>query len=211
MSLHQRNYLAYLKYLKSRHPLMKSLIAMLNLLKIVQIPLEMIVAKFTAANNRKSIFILVVELSKFVLKFGIWQGSGWRVVPAQLSVPLERKDDHFHQYQFQDCKSQIKNLESKMSDLDFQLKNGNVNLKDQYRGQDPLKTYLKGHKSNIYTSQPQLTFSPCLDWKSWTRELTHLARPSVYGKYNYNVFFIIIKLNLLLSFKFRFIYVTWRC
>lgn len=195
MSLHQRNLLAYLKYLKSRHPLMKSLITILNLLKIVQIPLEMIVAKFTAS-NQKSIFILVVELSKFVLKFGIWQGSGWRLVPGQLSVPLERKDHHFHQYnnQMQDNNyhGQIKNLESKMSDLDFQLKDQNIHLKEGIQQQDPLKAYLKGHKSNIYTSQPQLTFSPCLDWKSWTRELTHLARPSVYGKNNNHYIYIFI-------------------
>ena len=63
-----------------------------------------------------------------------------------------------------------------MDQLDLQIK--------ESKSKDPLRSYLKGHKSNFYTNQPQLTFTPCVDWKSWTREFVHLARPSVYGKKN---------------------------
>lgn len=171
MSLNQRNLLAYFSYLKSRHPLMKPLITLINLIKIVQIPLEMIVTKLLMGRegNGRGLFILIVELSKLVIKFGIWQGSGWRPVPKQFSVSIDRQSSN------EDVTSDhLKELEAKMDQLDTQIKDS--------KSKEPLRSYLKGHKSNQFTSQPQLTFSPCVDWKSWTREFVHLARPSVYGK-----------------------------
>ena len=57
---------------------------------------------------------------------------------------------------------------------------GDVKLKES-KTKEPLFSYLKGHKTNLLTIQPQFTFQPCEDWKSWTRELAHLIRPSLYG------------------------------
>lgn len=169
MSLNQRNLLAYFNYLKTRHPLMKSLITLINLIRIVQIPLEMIVAK--VAKKKETIFVLILELSKFIIKFGIWQGSGWRPVPKQFYTSIERRDEN--NFNVEGEESKVKRLEEKMDRLDLQLK--------QAKSKDPLNYYLKGHKSNIYTLQPQTSFNPCADWTSWTRELTHLARPSIYA------------------------------
>lgn len=171
MSLNQRNLLSYFSYLKSRHPLMKPLITLINLIKIVQIPLEMVVTKLLMGRegNGRGIFILIVELSKLVIKFGIWQGSGWRPVPKQFSVSIDRQSSNDSV-----ITDSAKELESKMDQLDAQIKDS--------KSKDPLRSYLKGHKSNQFTNQPQLTFSPCIEWKSWTREFVHLARPSVYGK-----------------------------
>lgn len=180
MSLNQRNLLSYFNYLKSRHPLMKSLMTLINLIRIVQIPLEMIVAKI--AKQKEAIFVLILELSKFIIKFGIWQGSGWRPVPKQFYTSIERRDENNFNLSLNnnnnstsDCdnESKVKRLEEKMDRLDLQLK--------ESKSKDPLIYYLKGHKSNNFTIQPQLNFKPCDDWKSWTRELTHLARPSVYA------------------------------
>ena len=171
MSLNQRNLLSYFSYLKSRHPLMKPLITLINMVKIAQIPLEMVVTKLLMGGegNGRGLFILIVELSKFVIKFGIWQGSGWRPVPKQFSVSIDRQTSNDQLA----CDS-LHELEAKMDQLDLQIK--------ESKSKDPLRAYLKGHKSNIYTYQPQLTFSPCIEWKTWTREFVHLARPSVYGK-----------------------------
>ena len=169
MSLNQRNLLAYFNYLKTRHPLMKSLMTLINLIRIVQIPLEMIVAKLS--KNNEAVFVLALELSKFVIKFGIWQGSGWRPVPKQFYTSIERKEENNFNVEGEDSK--VKRLEEKMNRLDLQLK--------EAKSREPLDYYLKGHKSNIYTLQPQTSFKPCADWTSWTRELTHLARPSVYA------------------------------
>lgn len=169
MSLNQRNLLSYFSYLKSRHPLMKTLITLINLIKIVQIPLEMVVTKLLMGQegNGRGLFILIVELSKLVVNFGIWQGSGWRPVPKQFSVSIDRQSSN-------SASDDLKNLEAKMDELDSQIK--------ESKSKDPLRSYLKGHKSNKYTNQPQLVFFPCLEWKTWTREFVHLARPSVYGK-----------------------------
>lgn len=177
MSLNHRNILAYFKYLKSRHPIMKSLMMLINLVRIVQIPMEMIVAKL--AKSKRSLFVVLVELSKFIVKFGIWQGSGWRPVPKQFSISLDRRDE-FKESQ-RESKSdtlkeedlRVKEMEDKMDQLNYQLKTA--------QSREPLKSYLKGHKSNALTSQPNLIFKPCLDWMSWTRELAHLARPSIYA------------------------------
>jgi hypothetical protein len=171
MSLNQRNLLAYFNYLKSRHPLMKTLMTLINLIKIVQIPLEMIVIKF--AKKKETIFVLILELSKFIIKFGIWQGSGWRPVPKQFHTSIERRDENNFNIGGGEEESKVKKLEEKMDRLDLQLK--------QAKSKEPLNNYLKGHKSNIYTIQPQLSFKPCDDWTSWTRELAHLARPSIYA------------------------------
>lgn len=169
MSLNQRNLLAYFNYLKSRHPLMKSLMTLINLIRIVQIPLEMIVAK--VAKNKEAIFVLILELSKFIIKFGLWQGSGWRPVPKQFYTSIERRDES--NFNVEGEESKVKRLEEKMDRLDLQLKLA--------KSREPLNYYLKGHKSNIFTFQPQSIFKPCVDWNSWTRELTHLARPSIYA------------------------------
>jgi len=150
---------------------MKPLMTLVNLIKIVQIPLEMIVSKLLVGveGNGRGLFILVIELSKFVIKFGIWQGSGWRPVPKQFSISIDRQTS-FKNVNFDN----VKEMEAKMDQLDSQIK--------ESKTKDPLRSYLKGHKSNCYTDQPQLTFLPCNEWKSWTREFVHLARPSVYGK-----------------------------
>lgn len=169
MNLNQRNMLNYLNYLKSRHPLMKSLMTLLNLIRIVQIPLEMVVAKLAA--KRKELFVLVLELTKFVIKLGVWQGSAWRPLPRQFSLSIDRKEEAVDD---KSTKSKLEEMEMKMDKLDAQLK--------ESRSKEPLHAYLKGHKSNVYTNKPQLSFQPCSDWTSWTRELAHLARPSLYGK-----------------------------
>lgn len=176
MSLHHRNLTAYFEYLKSRHPLLKTLMTVLNIIKIVQIPMEMVVNKLM--KNQKLVFVLMVEVTKFTLKFGLWQGSGWRPVPHQLFVSLERvRMSSDSEISTSDVSTDyvVKVLEKKMKNLDFQLKRP---------GNDPsdgLREYLKGHKQGIYTNNPQLSFGPCADWLSWTRELAHLSRPSLYG------------------------------
>ena len=171
MSLNQRNLLSYFAYLKSRHPLMKPLITLINLIKIVQIPVEMIVTKLLASENKqRGLFILIIELSKFIVKFGIWQGSGWRPLPKQFAVSIDRQAST----EQGTSDDPVKRLESRMDQLDLQIK--------ESKSKDPLRAYLKGHKSNLYTNQPQLTFKPCVEWKSWTREFVHLARPTVYGR-----------------------------
>jgi hypothetical protein len=152
---------------------MKSLMVLINLIRIVQIPVEMVVAKLLASQKR-AIFALAVELSKLVLRLGIWQGSGWRPVPRQFSVPLDRHSETSFSPS-NDGDAEINKLDRKMADLEAQLKESKSN--------DPLLRYIKGHKSDVYTSNPQKTFQPCSDWKSWTREFVHLARPSAYGKF----------------------------
>ena len=174
MSLNHRNLLAYFSYLKSRHPIMKTLMTLINLIKIVQIPLEMIVAK--VAKSKRAVVVLVIELSKFIIKFGIWQGSGWRPVPKQLSISPERRDNTLKpaiNNINREVDERVKEMEDKMDQLSFELKTA--------QSKEPLKAYLIGHKSNIFTSQPSLILTPCADWKSWTRELAHLARPAIYA------------------------------
>lgn len=174
MSLVQRNFVAYLQYLKSRHPLMKTLMTLLNVTKLLQIPAEMIVSKFFKA--QKSLFVLVIECWKAVLKFGIWQGSGWRGLPRNFSISLDRLTDNGVDPETEEedfSKDSIKMLDIKMNQLEFQLK--------ESKSKDPLNRYLTSHKSNVYTGEPSLTFNPCSDWKSWTRELSHILRPCIYG------------------------------
>lgn len=167
MTLNQRNLLSYFAYIKSRHPLMKRLLMLINLIRIAQIPMELIVAKL--AKGKRELFVLVVELSKFIIKFGIWRGSGWRPVPKQFSISLERREDPSSSLE----SDRVKRMEDKMDQLNQQLKTNQT--------REPLKSYLKGHKSNALTLQPNLIFSPCTEWNSWSRELAHLIRPSVYA------------------------------
>ena len=56
-----------------------------------------------------------------------------------------------------------------------------------------------------YTGEPSLTFNPCSDWKSWTRELSHILRPCIYGTieeisltlFNCNFVFCVLAASLL--------------
>ena len=175
MSLNQRNLLAYLAYLKSRHPLMKSLMTLINLIRIVQIPVEMLVSRILEKQKR-AVFVLVLELSKLVIKFGIWQGSGWRPVPRHFSVALDRRSFESTEnmkFDSQEENESVRKLDEKMALLDLQLK--------EAKSTTPLVEYLKGHKTNQFTFNPQKSFQPCLNWKTWSREFIHLARPSAYG------------------------------
>lgn len=177
MSLHQRNMLSYLNYLKSRHPLVRSLLAILNIFRFTQIPVEMVLHRFFSQNIQRT-FVLTIELAKFVVKFGVWQGSGWRAVPKNLYVSFEgHRDSSVMEADEQGVEDDaLKRLERRMRQLDLLIRDN--------ASQKPSRTvqaYLKGHKRDIYTENPQLTFSPAVgSWIEWSRELAHIARPAVY-------------------------------
>ncbi len=169
MSLHQRNWLTYLSFLKSRHPLMKSLLTALNLVQLLQIPVEMIVTKL--AESKRALFVLLLESTKMILKFGLWQGSGWRPVPSKLSVSLDRSrlaDDL--QVNEEEEKDPVRRLEAKMKAFEVKLRTE----------EDSVENYLKGHKPANTT--PNESIKPTTTMLAFTRELAHLTRPTIYGK-----------------------------
>lgn len=168
MSLHQRNWLAYLNFLKTRHPLMKSLLTALNLIQLLQIPAEMIVAKLAA--SKQALFVVLLETAKMILKFGLWQGSGWRPVPSKLNVSLDRSRLHEDSSDALLQDDPVKKLESKMDALE-------LSMRDNERG---VESYLKSHKS--VNLSPREALQPTTTLTSWIRELAHLTRPTVYGK-----------------------------
>lgn len=168
MSLHQRNWLAYLTFLKSRHPLMKSLLSALKLISLLQIPAEMVVAKL--AESKRALFVFLLEGAKMILKFGLWQGGGWRPVPSKLSVSLDRARLSEDAESCDETDDPVRILDRKMEAFDARLRNDEQCLED----------YLKGHKA--CSIAPKHAMKPTLTTLAWTRELAHLARPTVYGK-----------------------------
>lgn len=178
MSLHQRALLAYFAHLKTRHPLLKTLLAVLNVIRLVQVPMEMLILKL--APTHRSIFVLALELGKFALKFGVWQGSGWRIVPKHLSVPVDRQ--RLAEETWKSSAPNAKNKDEPVWRLEEQMRQLELQMKQTADPAAGLHRYLKGHKHNIYTANPQLVFHPAVGWAAWTRELAHLARPSIYGR-----------------------------
>ncbi len=146
---------------------MKSLLTALNIIQLLQIPAEMVVAKLAA--SKQALFAVLLETAKMILKFGLWQGSGWRPVPSKLSVSLDRSRLHEDNNDGLLETDPVKKLESKMDALE-------LSLRDNERG---VESFLKGHKSANLS--PREALQPTTNIISWTRELAHLTRPTVYG------------------------------
>ncbi len=149
---------------------MKSLLTALNLIHLLQIPAEMIVAKL--AESKRALFVLVLESAKMILKFGLWQGGGWRPVSSKLSVSLDRarlaEDFPVDERENDDP---VRKLDAKMKAFDAKLR-----IDD-----GAIETYLKGHKTST-AATPKDYIKPTTTALTWTRELAHLTRPTIYGK-----------------------------
>ena len=161
---------------------MKSLLTALNLIHLLQIPAEMIVAKLAA--SKRALFVFVLEAAKMILKFGLWQGSGWRPVPSKLSVSLDRARLAEDFSVEEESSDPVRRLEAKMKAFDAKLRVDDASLEN----------YLKGHKTA--TTAPKDSIEPTSSTLAFTRELAHLTRPTIYGK-------LCVDSSILFTFVFK--------
>lgn len=159
---------SYLEFLKSQSPLARLLVTWLNVLRIVEVPFEMVIGMLLGVTARHR-FILLIELQKMLSKTALWMLSGFRKTTGSLMPSMIRAVDR-----------------QKIRDLDLMSDPEVLSKSIEKDHPEYLEQFIKSSRSDALLLFPELTMSTAMTLAARMRELAHILRPLVYaGAYLY--------------------------
>jgi len=161
---------AYVDFLRSLSPIIDSLMTFINIIKIVQIPAEMIIKRVMGLKARER-FILLTELSKCIAKLFIWKLSGKRKLPeAFMPAPID------------DYKRNVNiNNSSPNNGRDDEMENESIaQAFSDIERLGGVEEYIGRHRMHPYVLCPELSIKPSQTLIEDLREISHIIRPVLF-------------------------------
>lgn len=173
---------AYLDFLRSLSPIIDTLMTFINIVKIVQIPAEMIIKRLMGLKARER-FILLTELSKCIAKLFMWKLSGKRKLPESF-MPVSIDDYKKSNFTTNTTTNSTVNTTLNPS---FSIEN-NDNMENDSIAQafsdierlGGVEEYIGRHRMHPYVLCPELSVKPSQALIDDLREIAHIIRPVVF-------------------------------
>lgn len=154
----------YLEFLKGQSPLARILVSWLNVLRILEVPAEMIIGKFIGACARNR-FIILVELQKLLAKTVLWVLSGFKKSTGTLMPSSTRMSKAALSHSDSLTASQADLLASSL-EMDHP---------------EALHEFIKSSRQTSLNLMPELIMSSTVTPMGKLRELAHIIRPFLYA------------------------------
>ncbi len=151
----------YLEYFKGQSPLAKIVVTILNIIRITEIPAEMLIGKLLGVVSKNS-FVIVAELCKMLMRTFLWVVSGFRKGPLSLTPTSSRLAMH-----------SISKSELSSSDIITQT------LESEHP--EYLQEYIKGSRTDPLLLMPEHIMPKCRTKTEKLRELSTIVRPLLYA------------------------------
>jgi len=165
---------AYIRFLKSKSPLVEPLLTLLNVTWTIQVPLEMIVQRLMGMNAKIG-FVLLLETLKYspiflncvfrtAAKYTLYWISEYRMIlrhyiPSMITI-----------------EETISELDNSETPLDSILNE----IRECGDSPNAVRKFVQSHKTDLYQLCPELAIKGDKKQLERFRELAHIGRPLVY-------------------------------